>query len=100
MSVYVYRANNNTCRDNKLRFMFCNNCGSMNLDHPRNSESDHRDVLRFDCKSCGSSPYWEWMHTSDAILVTNKNKDEIIREICLQFGKDPDVYSIPLDIEG
>jgi len=100
MSVYVYRANNNIRRDNKLRIFSCNECGSVNLKNPRNSESDHRDVLRFTCKECGNHPYWHWMDTFDVIKVTSENKEDIKREICLQNGKDLDEYEYASAIDG
>ncbi len=92
MSIYVFRGNNNAVRDGKLHFFVCNECGSVNLKDPRESESDHRDVLRFTCNSCGYTPYWGWMHVDDAIQITNENAETIKHEICGQNGWNPDEY--------
>jgi hypothetical protein len=99
MSVYAYRANNNNCRDGKIRIFSCNECGSINLKDPRDSESDHRDVLRFTCNNCGIAPYHHWMCVWDVIKVTNQNKEDIKREICLQNDKDPDEYKFAVDVD-
>jgi len=92
MTLYFYRGNHGLCRDGKLHAFYCNECGSFDLEYPRMSESDHRDVLRFSCKNCGYQPYWGSMHVSDIIEVTNENKDEIRIEFVKQIGKDPDKY--------
>jgi len=92
MSVYLYRGNNNNCRDNKLRFFRCNECGSIDLRDPRESESDHRDVLRFTCNQCNNQPYEHWMHTYDVIQLTEENRDELFRAGCTDWGKDPTTH--------
>jgi hypothetical protein len=90
MSLYAYYGNNNTDRSGKLRIFICNECGSFDLCDPRNSESDHRDVLRFTCNKCGIIPYWSWMNTYDVIKVTKLNKDMILKEMCKTHGWDPE----------
>lgn len=92
MSVYLYRANNNNCRDNKLRFFRCNECGSIDLKNPRDSESDHRDVLRFTCNQCGNQPYESWMGIYDIIPLTEENLDEIFNAACVDWEKDPSTH--------
>jgi hypothetical protein len=90
MSLYMYKANNNSCRDGKLHFFVCNECGNVDLKEPRDSESDHMDVLRFTCNKCGINPYWHWMGIYDVIIVTKKNKDELLREYCEDHEMDTD----------
>lgn len=92
MSVYLYRANNNNCRDNKHRFFRCNVCGSINLKHPRESESDHWDVLRFTCNNCDNQPYWRWMNIFDVIQLTDENLNEIFNIMCKDWEKDPNTH--------
>jgi len=93
MSLYAYYGNNNNDRSGKLRIFTCNECGSFDLSHPRNSESDHRDVLRFTCNKCGIHPYEHWMSTYDVIKVTRLNKDKILKEFCKSYGDwNPDEY--------
>lgn len=99
MSVYAYRANNNNCRDEKLRIFWCNECGSFDLKNPRDSESDHRDVLRFTCNKCGYTPYYAHMGIFDVIKITKQNQEEIKREMCMQNNKDPDEYTFAIEIE-
>jgi hypothetical protein len=91
MSIYVYRANNNLCRDNKLHFFMCDECGSINLKNPRNSESDHRDVLRFDCNNCRRHPYFSHIDECEAIKITNENMEEIKQELCEQWSLNPNM---------
>lgn len=90
MSIYVYRANNNTCRDNKLHFFRCNECGSLDLSNPHDSESDHRDVLRFKCNRCGNWPYFRWMNYFSAIQVTRKNMKEMEKRLCEDWEIKPE----------
>lgn len=92
MSRYMYRANNNVCDDGKLHVFYCNECGSVDLTNPRNSESDHRDVLRFSCLKCSNRPYWSWMDTFDVIEITDDNKEALKKEFCEQRGWNPDEY--------
>lgn len=85
----MYYGNCNTYNhDGKLRVFTCNECGSYDLSDPRESESDHRDVLRFTCNKCGINPYHHWLHVSDAIRVTNKNKDKLLEIYCKHRGED------------
>lgn len=99
MSIYVYRANNNNCRDNKLRFFTCNMCGSPNLSNPHESESDHRDVLRFKCNKCGNWPYFSWMSIYDVIPVTKENAEDIKQMMCEEQGKQIDDYDYCKEIK-
>ena len=94
MSIYVYRANNN-----ELRFFTCNECGSLDLNNPHNSESDHRDVLRFKCNKCNNHPYFSWVDTSDVILVTKKNVESIKQQMCEEWGKNPNEYVFSKEIK-
>ncbi len=99
MSIYVYCANNNNCRDNKLRFFYCNICGSFDLSNPHDSESDHRDVLRFKCNKCDNQPYFSWMNYFDVIPVTPENMKEIKRKMCEQYGKDPNNFEFCKEVK-
>ena len=99
MSIYVYRANNNICRDNKLHFFSCNMCGSFDLNNPHESESDHRDVLRFKCNKCGNWPYFSWIGIFDVIPVTQENMNEIKQKICEENDKIPTEYKFCKEIE-
>jgi hypothetical protein len=67
----------------KIHACTCNECGSFDLENPRDSESDHRDVLRFDCMNpnCKNQPYFHHAHTSSLIEVTDANRDEIIKRL-------------------
>ena len=98
MSIYAYRANNNICRDLKLHLFSCNVCGSFDLSHPHNSESDHRDVLRFKCNKCGNYPYEQWMSIMDVIPITSENVKEIKNQICIEHDKDPERYEFCKEI--
>ena len=98
MSLYAYYGNNNTIHGDKLRLFICNECGSFDLRSPRNSESDHRDVLRFTCNKCGNNPYWSWMDTYDVIKVNKLNKDNIFMEICKTYGRDPKDHEWQQDV--
>ena len=98
MSIYAYRENNNICRDLKLHLFRCNVCGSFDLSHPHDSESDHRDVLRFKCNKCGNWPYESWLSTMDVISVTSENVKEIKNQICVEHDKDPEKYEFCKEI--
>lgn len=87
MSIYVFYN-----RDGKLRFFTCNMCGSVNLCKPHNSESDHRNVLRFTCNNCNNKPYWRKMDISDVIKITKSNEINIRKEICEQHNYNVENY--------
>jgi hypothetical protein len=44
--------------DSKDHLYYCNECGSFELSHPRNSEVDHRHYLQFNCLNCRNKPYF------------------------------------------
>lgn len=83
-------------RDKKLIIFTCDACGSWDLSHPRESASDHRDVIRFTCNSCKNSPYWA-TDIFDVIPITTENREQIKNEICKQCGWNPDEYSWRID---
>ena len=70
----------------------------IDLEHPRNSESDHRDVLRLSCKKCKVQPYWQKLDISDLIEITKYNQERIRKELCKQFNREPNVYSWDYDV--
>jgi hypothetical protein len=36
---------------------YCEFCGSVDLKNPYTDESDHRQITRFTCNTCGKYPY-------------------------------------------